>query len=122
MNTLSTLSPRTLPRPRIGLALSSGGARGLAHVGVIQVLEENNIPVDVIAGASMGAYVGSLWAAGHDGAALHKFAAEIASPKDLWRKRLTIPHRVSQAGLWEMWQRWGYECDESYATARGGAA
>lgn len=37
-------------------------------------------------------------------------------------KRLTIPHRVSQAGLWEMWQRWGYECDESYATARGGAA
>ena len=40
----------------------------------------------------------------------------------LLRKRLTIPHRVSQAGLWEMWQRWGYECDESYATARGGAA
>ena len=40
----------------------------------------------------------------------------------LRRKRLTIPHRVSQAGLWEMWQRWGYECDESYATARGGAA
>ena len=38
------------------------------------------------------------------------------------RKRLTIPHRVSEAGLWEMWQRWGYECDESYATARGGAA
>lgn len=92
MNTLSTLSPRTLPRPRIGLALSSGGARGLAHVGVIQVLEENKIPVDVIAGASMGAYVGSLWAAGYDGAALQKFAAEIASPKDLWRRLdLVIP-------------------------------
>ena len=42
--------------------------------------------------------------------------------KLLESKRLTIPHRVSQAGLWEMWQRWGYECDESYATARGGAA
>ena len=40
-------------RPRIGLVLSGGGARGFAHVGVIKVLEENHIPVDYIAGASL---------------------------------------------------------------------
>ena len=90
MNTLS-IPPRT-NSPRIGLALSCGGARGLAHVGVIQVLEESGIHVDVISGASMGAYVGCLWAAGYDGQDLQRFAAEIASPKDLWhRLDLVIP-------------------------------
>ncbi|MDQ2747244.1 MAG: patatin-like phospholipase family protein [Acidobacteriota bacterium] len=51
-------------RPRIGLVLSGGGARGFAHVGVIKVLEKNHIPVDYIAGASMGALVGALYATG----------------------------------------------------------
>lgn len=61
---------------RIGLALSSGGAKGLAHIGVIQVLEENGIEVDCIAGASMGAYVGSIWACGLNGPQLEKVARE----------------------------------------------
>jgi len=51
-------------RPKIGLALSGGGARGAAHVGVIQVLEEMHIPIDYIAGTSMGAIVGGLYASG----------------------------------------------------------
>ena len=51
-------------RPRVGLVLSGGGARGFAHVGVIKVLEENHIPVDYISGASMGALVGALYATG----------------------------------------------------------
>lgn len=63
--------------PRVGLVLSSGGARGLAHAGVIQVLEENHIPIAAIAGCSMGAYVGALWAAGLDGSALELRAREI---------------------------------------------
>jgi hypothetical protein len=67
---------REIARCRIGLALSSGGAKGLAHVGVIQVLEENGIEVDAIAGSSMGAYVGSLWAYGLEGPALEKIARE----------------------------------------------
>lgn len=46
-------------RPKIGLALGSGGFRGFAHIGVIQVLQENNIPIDCIAGASIGALVGA---------------------------------------------------------------
>jgi NTE family protein len=51
-------------RPRIGLVLSGGGARGAAHIGVLKVLEENRVPVDAIAGTSMGAVVGGLYASG----------------------------------------------------------
>ena len=51
-------------RPKIGLALGSGGSRGLAHIGVIKALEENNIPIDFIAGSSIGAMVGGFYAAG----------------------------------------------------------
>jgi len=72
-------------RPRLGLALSSGGARGLAHVGVLQVLEENGIEVHAIAGSSMGAYVGSLWAAGFSGSKLGELAAEMQDRRTLWR-------------------------------------
>lgn len=50
---------------KIGLVLSGGGAKGLAHIGVIKALEENHIPIDYIAGTSMGAIVGSLYAAGY---------------------------------------------------------
>jgi len=51
-------------RPRIGLVLEGGGALGLAHVGVLHWLEENRIPVDVIAGTSMGGLIGGVYAAG----------------------------------------------------------
>ena len=51
-------------RPRIGLALSGGGARGAAHIGVLEVLEEMRIPIDYVAGTSMGSIVGGLYAAG----------------------------------------------------------
>ena len=51
-------------RPRVGLVLEGGGALGLAHVGVLKWLEENRIPVDVIAGTSMGGVVGGIYASG----------------------------------------------------------
>ncbi len=51
-------------RPRIGLVLSGGGARGAAHVGVLRVIDEMKIPIDAIAGTSMGAVVGGLYASG----------------------------------------------------------
>ena len=57
-------SPTAKPRLKIGLALSGGGARGAAHVGVIKVLEELRIPIDYIAGTSMGALVGAAYASG----------------------------------------------------------
>ncbi|KAF0149917.1 MAG: Patatin [Ignavibacteria bacterium] len=52
---------------KIGLALSGGGARGIAHIGVIIALEEEGIPIDYIAGTSMGSIVGGLYAAGYNG-------------------------------------------------------
>ncbi|HOJ21542.1 MAG TPA: patatin-like phospholipase family protein, partial [Armatimonadota bacterium] len=51
-------------RPRLGLALSGGAALGLAHVGALVWLEENRVPVDYVAGASMGGLVGGLYAMG----------------------------------------------------------
>ncbi|HEY1173957.1 MAG TPA: patatin-like phospholipase family protein [Verrucomicrobiae bacterium] len=68
---------REIAGTRIGLALSSGGAKGLSHIGVIQVLEEAGIEVDVVAGCSMGAYIASLWAHGHDGHLLEDLADEV---------------------------------------------
>lgn len=52
-------------RPKVGLVLSGGGARGAAHVGVIRLIEEMDIPVDYVAGTSMGAIVGALFAIGY---------------------------------------------------------
>ena len=52
-------------RPRIGLVLSGGGARGAAHIGVLKVLEELRVPVDYIAGTSMGSIVGGSYASGN---------------------------------------------------------
>jgi len=48
-------------RKKIGLALSSGGSRGIAHIGVLEILEKNNIPIDMISGTSMGALIGALY-------------------------------------------------------------
>lgn len=50
---------------KVGLVLSGGGAKGLTHIGIIRALEENNIPIDYIAGTSMGAIIGSLYAMGY---------------------------------------------------------
>jgi NTE family protein len=62
--TAASAQPDSPGRPRLGLVLSGGGARGLAHVGVLKVLEREHIPVDVIAGTSMGAIIGGLYASG----------------------------------------------------------
>jgi len=57
----------------------------LAHVGVLQVLEENGIEIHAIAGSSMGAYVGALWAAGFSGKRLGELAAEMQDKRTLWK-------------------------------------
>jgi len=65
---------RELSGNLVGLALSSGAAHGLAHIGVIKVLEENNIPIDIVSGSSMGALVGALWASGYSSQQLEDLA------------------------------------------------
>jgi NTE family protein len=84
-------------RPRLGLVLSSGGAKGLAHIGVIQVLEENSIPVDVVIGSSMGAYVAAVWAFGHDSVTMEKLAREMEG-RWSWL-RLLDPALLPHCGL-----------------------
>ena len=68
---------RRIARKLVGLALSAGNARGLAHIGVLRVLEEANVPVDVIAGTSMGSLIGALYAVGHSIDTLEEFAAQL---------------------------------------------
>lgn len=57
--------PTAAQRPRVGLVLSGGGAKGLAHIGVIHALEDNGVPIDCISGTSIGAIIGSLYAIGY---------------------------------------------------------
>ncbi|MCE3285292.1 MAG: hypothetical protein K0R70_1548 [Steroidobacteraceae bacterium] len=64
-------------RPRIGLVLSGGGARGGAHVGVIRALEQMQVPIDAVAGTSMGAVVGGLYAAGLTGEEIERVFREL---------------------------------------------
>ena len=63
--------------PKVGLTLSGGAARGLAHIGVLQALEEENIPVDMIAGTSIGSIIGACYAKDRQLAPLKKIATEI---------------------------------------------
>ncbi len=69
---------------KVGLVLSGGGAKGLAHIGVLKVLEANGIEVDCIAGTSMGSLVGALYSAGYSAKELEKIALDID-----WRQILS---------------------------------
>ncbi|MCQ4319116.1 patatin-like phospholipase family protein [Stutzerimonas stutzeri] len=64
-------------QPRTGLVLSGGAARGLAHIGVLKALEEQGVRIDAIAGTSMGAVIGGLYAAGYSVDELEKLALEL---------------------------------------------
>jgi len=75
---------------KIGLALGGGGVRGLAHIGVLRVLEKYNIPVDFIAGTSIGAIVGAFYCASPNAKQLEKMAVSVP-----WKKLfdITLPTR-----------------------------
>ncbi len=66
--------PQQMQRPKIGLALSGGGARGFAHIGVLKLLDSLHIPVDYIAGTSMGGIAGGLYAIGYSGLEIENIA------------------------------------------------
>jgi NTE family protein len=75
--TPSSAAQPSIARPKIGLALEGGGALGLAHVGVLQWFEAHRIPVDYIAGTSMGGLVGGLYATGLSPTEMNKFVQDI---------------------------------------------
>ncbi|TMV48676.1 cyclic nucleotide-binding domain-containing protein [Paenibacillus mesophilus] len=78
-------------RPTIGLALGSGSVRGAAHVGIMKVLEEEQIPIDLIAGSSVGAFIGALYAGGQPISAFERVL-----PTVRWRQLLdlTLPPKA----------------------------
>jgi len=93
---------RRISRRTVGLALSSGGARGIAHIGVLQVLEEAGIPLDMIAGTSAGSLFGSLYAAGLGLEQITDFAQDL-SKKILFRGKLWDFQVPPKSGL--IWGR-----------------
>ncbi len=68
------------PRPKIGLVLSGGGARGITHIGVLKVMEQLRVPVDYIAATSMGAIVGGLYASGMSPAEMERQITTVSWP------------------------------------------
>ena len=79
-------------RPSVGLALGSGGLRGLAHVGVLKILEEEKIPIDFIAGCSIGSLIGALYACGISPHMLHRLALNM-------ERRHWIDFTIPEMGL-----------------------
>jgi len=73
----------TEPKPRVALVLGSGGPRGYAHIGVIKVLEEAGVQVDLVVGSSVGSLLGAFWAAGYNAAQLDA-AARSGGPLTLF--------------------------------------
>src|SRR5215468_1138619 len=83
-----------MQRARIGLALGSGAARGWAHIGVIEALEEAGVRIDIVCGASIGALVGAAYVAGKLGQ-LKEWALTLS-----WRRMMTLLDiRLSGGGL-----------------------
>jgi NTE family protein len=63
---------------KVGLVMSGGGASGIAHIGVLKALEENNIPVNCIAGTSIGSIIGGLYASGYSPLEIERMVKEQA--------------------------------------------
>lgn len=77
------LDGKMVRRPRVGLALSGGGARGIAHIGVLRVMEREGIPVDFLAGTSMGGVIAAGYAAGMSPDDLEKEALDVTRTRRL---------------------------------------
>src|SRR5436190_3095675 len=74
---MEAAAPPAQSRKRVGVALAGGGAKGLAHVGVIQWMQEHRIPIDAIAGTSMGGLVAGVYAGGRNSREIRQFVDDI---------------------------------------------
>ncbi|UFJ42066.1 patatin-like phospholipase family protein [Brevibacillus humidisoli] len=82
-------------RPKVGLALGAGGARGLAHIGVLKAFEDRHVPVDFVAGSSMGSFIGALYANGIQPHMMEKLALHLK--RKHWLD-ITVPNLGFVAG------------------------
>ena len=111
---LCLLMSQVSARPKIGLALGGGGAKGTAHIGVLKVLERERVPVDYIAGTSIGSVVGALYALGYSADEIEKIMLAIP-----WDKaysdtipRQNLPYRNKQRGQFNIPLNIGYDQGE----------
>lgn len=105
-------------RKTVGLVLSGGGAKGIAHLGVIKVLEENGIPIDYITGTSMGAIVGGFYAAGYTSDELESFLRDPAF--QVWVSGQIDPDDEFYFGRQERgaeWINFNIELDSNYTVS-----
>ncbi len=86
-------APAAAPAPRLALVLSGGGARGAAHIGVLEVLEELHVPVDLVVGTSIGSIVGGLYATGWTPAEMEKLLAGLDWNNEVFIDRLARDER-----------------------------
>ena len=109
-----TAPEQTVRRPRIGLALSGGGAIGLAEIGVIQWLEQNHIPIDRIAGTSMGSIIAAMYATGMSPTEIEKFAEGID-----WDSALLPAPSYRQLGYRRKQDRRDYQIEPALGLKHG---
>lgn len=90
----------TSHRPKVGVVLSGGGAKGFAHIGALRVIEEAGIPIDYIAGTSMGSIIGGLYAVGYDPDMMQKLCTEqdwdIIIKDQIPRKFVPLEKRINE--------------------------
>lgn len=87
-------------RPKVGVVLSGGGAKGFAHIGALRVIEEAGIPIDYIAGTSMGSIIGGLYAVGYDPDMMQKLCTEqnwdLIIKDQIPRKFMPLEKRINE--------------------------
>src|SRR5215510_4106255 len=105
----------TNTRPKIGLVLSGGGARGWAHVGVLRWFEEHHIPVDYVAGTSMGGLVGAMYAMGSSPNEIR----EIGNALD-WDKALSGPPSFAELNFRRKEDQRAYPSDIELGAGKDG--
>ena len=98
---------------KVGLVLSGGGAKGLAHIAALEAIEKAGVEIDYIGGTSMGAIVGGLYAAGYSAQQLDSIFH--ATERRLFRTMFLAPHRLSMKRRTEtaIWCPWRYAMENS---------
>src|SRR5947207_6896582 len=94
---VTTISAQqTTLRPKIGLTLSGGGAKGFAHIGILQAIDSAGLKVDYITGTSMGSVVGGLYASGYSGNSIEAIARKLD-----WNILFSTAPRLNAIGIEE---------------------